>query len=87
MSTTEKVLEMRGMHRSQIINYFYTIRSKNIGCGKFSGKNWEVEIGVENLITIGSIKIPSTMVTFKGENDLLKKIIYAFRLKFLSAGG
>lgn len=87
MVVIEKILEMRGMHRAEIMDYFISIDGTNIGFGKFIGPNWEVDISEENLIIIGSLKIPSTTVLFRSEKEQLEQMIWAFRLKFLSAGG
>lgn len=87
MITIEKMMEMRGMKRSEIINYFISINGENAGAGRFIGRNWQVEVFEENLVAIGSFKIPATKVIFRGEKELLEQMIAAFRLKFLSAGG
>ena len=87
MIIIEKMIEMRGMRRSEIINYFISINGENVGFGKFKGQNWEVKVSEESLMTIGSLEIPSTKVLFCGEKELLEQMITAFRLKFLSAGG
>ncbi len=83
----EKRLEMRGMRRSEIINYFTALYEKNISKGKFIGQNWQVEINKEKFITIGSLNIPTTIVIFRGSKEDLGPVISAFRMKFLSAGG
>lgn len=87
MAILQKTLEMRGMSRNDIINYFSSINGENIGSEKFIGENWEVEVSQETLATIGSLNIPSTTVVFRCKEELLEPMISAFRLKFLSAGG
>jgi hypothetical protein len=83
----EKILEMRGMQRSEIVNYFISINGKNIGDGKFISEVWEVEIGEEIVITLGALKIPSTTVIFRCKKEISETMVLAFRLKFLTAGG
>lgn len=87
MSIIKKELEMRGMRRSEILAYFKDISNNNSGPGKFKGPDWEVEVGEENCVSLGSIKIPSITVKFCGEKEPLDELTCTFRLKFLSAGG
>lgn len=83
----EKCLEMRGMQRIEILNYFISLEGENIGEGRFVGANWEVEVSEEIIITIGSLKLPSTKVLFRSNEEILEQMLFAFNLKFLSAGG
>jgi hypothetical protein len=87
MIIVEKILEMRGMRRSEIINYFAGLNGEDKGDGKFAGLNWEVEVKEENLAAIGRLKLPSTKVLFRSDEEHIEQIIYAFKLRFLSAGG
>jgi hypothetical protein len=83
----EKALEMRGMNRSEILNYFISLGENSMDNKKFVGRGWEVELCDEKIITLGVIKIPTTIVIFRGTQDTVEKAIWAFRLRFLSAGG
>lgn len=83
----EKCLEMRGMKRVEIVNYFISIGGKVISDVKFLGQGWQVEIEKEKVVTLGSLKIPATIVTLRCRKDISEKILAAFRLRFLSAGG
>lgn len=87
MTRPEEILEMRGMRRKEIINYFILLGGKHEADGKFTGPDWEVGIGEERLVALGSLEIPSTTVIFRCREDLLEKMVSAFRLKFLTAGG
>ncbi|MCX7709045.1 MAG: hypothetical protein N2484_04280 [Clostridia bacterium] len=87
MAILQKTLEMRGMPRTDLINYFISLHGKNIGSGKIAGENWEVEVREERLVAIGSLNIPSTIVIFRCDEEFMEPMISAFRLKFLSAGG
>ena len=87
MIISEKALEIHGVFRDEIINYFIDIGGEAIEEGRFAGEAWEAEVGNEEVVKLSSIKIPSTMVTFRGEVELLDKMLKAFRLKFLKAGG
>ncbi len=83
----ENILEMRGMKRIEIVNYFISIDGKDMGSEKYAGQGWQVEIAEEKLVTLGSLKIPATILTLSCREDLLEQMLYAFRLRFLSAGG
>ncbi|MGK0465764.1 MAG: hypothetical protein ACJAX4_001045 [Clostridium sp.] len=83
----EKILEMRGMKRIEIVNYFISIGGKVIDDEKFSGKGWQAEIAKEKLVILGSLKIPATIVTLRCREEISEQMLYAFRLRFLSAGG
>lgn len=87
MAISQKTLEMRGMRRIDLIDYFISLKGVNTGFGKIRGENWEVEVSEESLVTIGSFSIPSTILVFRCEEEFLEPMISAFRLKFLSAGG
>jgi hypothetical protein len=87
MIIIENTLEMRGMRRREIINYFDSINGENTGFGKFTWQDCKVEVSEESIITIGTLEIPSTKVLFYGEKERIEQMIIAFRLKFLCAGG
>lgn len=83
----EKLLEMRGMRRQEIIDYFSRLPELECHMSIFRAVDWTVEVGEEVLVTLGKIKIPSTTVKFTGRKDSLEQAIYRLRLRFLSAGG
>ena len=83
----KSIMDMRGMKRSEITDYFSNLGLEDKGSGKYIGHSFEVEISEESPIKLGSIEIPSTKVILRGEKAVLEKVIAAFRLKFLSAGG
>jgi len=87
MKIIEKTMEMRGMRRTEIINYFLSIAEENIGNWKFKGIGWEVIVDEESIASIGRLQLPSTNVTFRCDEKIIDEVIYAFRLKSLSAGG
>lgn len=87
MELIEKELDMRGMKRIEIVNYFISLGCKIISDENFIGMDWEVEICKEKTITLGSLKIPSTIVILRCKEELFDGMMDAFRLRFLSAGG
>ena len=87
MEFVEKHLEMRGMKRIELVNYFISIGGSAMGGENFIGQGWEVKITKEEIITLGSLKIPATIVILHCRKDLIEKMMFAFRLRFLSAGG
>jgi hypothetical protein len=82
-----KTMEMRGMRRSDIVEYFIGIGGDQTDAVKISGPDWEVTVSEESVARLGSIGIPATNVTFIGEPEFIELMIAEFRLKFLSAGG
>lgn len=82
-----ETLEMRGMHRKDIMIYFMGIDVIFTEPNLFIGEDWEVTVNEERIIKIGSLYIPSTVVEFKGESNKLTTALTEFRLRFLSAGG
>lgn len=87
MSIKEYCLEMRGMPRRDLEDYFLSIGGKQIGSETYRGPNWEVDLSNDWLCTVGSIQIPATKVTFRTDDGDWPEIVKAFRLRFLSAGG
>lgn len=87
MAIKEYCLEMRGMPRRDLEDYFLSIGKKQIKSETYKGPNWEVHLSNESLFTLGSIKIPATKVTFRVDERDWPKILKAFRMSFLSAGG
>ncbi|PKM96417.1 MAG: hypothetical protein CVU84_01505 [Firmicutes bacterium HGW-Firmicutes-1] len=86
METEERLLEMRGMRRQEIIDYFMGLEHIECNLSTFVGEHWSAEVREESFVSIGSLLIPSTIVIFKGEKSL-ESVIYSFRLRFLTAGG
>lgn len=87
MEFAEENLEMRGMKRIEIVNYFINIGGEAVEGEKFIGQGWEVELAQEKLVTLGSLKIPATIVNLRCRKDLIEQMLLDFRLRFLSAGG
>lgn len=74
----ELTLEMRGMRRREIMDYFSALENR---------EGYQVEVSEETFVSLGSIRIPSTVVVFSGESPYVEEAIARFRLKFLTAGG
>jgi len=87
MEFAKKEFEMRGMKRIEIVNYFFDIGGKKISDENLIGKGWKVQISQEKLVSLGSFKIPATVVILSCRKDLIDKMVSAFNLRFLSAGG
>lgn len=87
MEFIEKKLEMRGMKRIELVNYFISIGGEFRGGENLIGNGWEVDISKEKTITLGSLRIPATILVLSCREDLLDGMIADFRLRFLSAGG
>lgn len=87
MGAKEYFLEMRGMPRQDLLEYFISIGGKWNEKGTFIGPNWEVDLSETWACKIGSIQVPATRLTFRVKEEEWAEIIKAFRLHFLSAGG
>ncbi|MDV3428522.1 MAG: hypothetical protein LIR50_16140 [Bacillota bacterium] len=87
MITAEKTIEVRGMRRMKIINYFMGIGGEKTDQGEFIMNGWKVDVGEENTINVGKLNLYSTKVTFQCGQSMIDKKIHDFRLKFLLAGG
>lgn len=56
----------------------------------YKGSHWEVfliPLPENSNATISSIYIPRTEIHFIGEKNIVEKMVTAYRLEFLSAGG
>ncbi|AFQ42266.1 hypothetical protein [Desulfosporosinus meridiei] len=87
MEVKEYTLEMRGMPRRDLLEYFVSIGGKSDERGTLIGPNWQVDLSDTWLCQLGSIQVPATRVTFKVMEKDWTGILKAFRLRFLSAGG
>ena len=87
MTIEEHSLEMRGMPRRDLAEYFLSIGGKQVETGNYLGENWEARLSEEWTCTLGSIQIPATKVTFWVNEEDWPAVVKAFRLRFLSAGG
>lgn len=87
MATIEETIEIRGISRKYLEEYFIRLGGRSDGQGKFSGPDWEVELGEERSCSLGSLQFPSTRVFFHAEEALCRELVAAFRQEFLRAGG
>jgi hypothetical protein len=83
----EKSIEMRGMRRQELVDYFTSIGGESMDAVTYKGEGWSVKIKPEIMMAFGAISIPSTILIFRTSEETLQKLIYKFRLRFLSAGG
>ena len=72
MEFIEKKLEMRGMKRIEIVNYFISIGGKAMDAEKFIGQGWEARISQEKTVILGSLKIPATIVILRCREELVE---------------
>ena len=55
--------------------------------GVFLASEWEVIVGQEQAVELLKCMISEVVITFRAEEQLVKKLVDEFRLKFLRAGG
>lgn len=87
MEFIEKTLEMRGIRRDEIIDYFININGENTEYGKITGQDWEVKVSDEKFVTLGALIIPVTIVVLRSKKEIFEQMYSEFRLNFLRAGG
>lgn len=87
MAIKEHSLEMRGMPRRELEEYFIGIGGKQVGAGLYLGPKWEVDLSDDWICILGSLQVPATQVTFRVDEEYWPEIVNDFRLRFLSAGG
>ena len=87
MDQIEHSLEMRGMPHRELEEYFLALGGKQDEHGNYCGPDWKVRLSDEWACTLGSIRIPATLVTFRVNEEDWSEMLKAFRLRFLSAGG
>lgn len=87
MAKVNKLFEMRGMKREELVNYFISIGGSYVGNMKYIGIDWEVEIGEQEICRLGVIEIPAAKILLSVEEENFDSMVEAFRLRFLSAGG
>lgn len=87
MGIKEYSLEMRGMPRRDLEEYFLSIGGDLNGKGTFFGPYWEVEFSDTWVCSLVALQIPATKLTFRVNEEDWPKFVWAFRLRFLSAGG
>ena len=83
----EHNLDMRGMRRRELFDYFINIGGEDKGNGLIVGDDFKAIIGDEEFLKLGSIKIPATKIILSISQDKCDDILESFRLKFLTAGG
>lgn len=86
MARKENTLEMRGMLREELVNYFIEIGGMLDDNGTYRGDKWEVFVDKQVSCCMGSLSLPSTKVTFNVEEDIYDEMLSKFRLKFLRGG-
>lgn len=87
MEQKEHSLEMRGMPRRDLEEYFLSLGGKQEIHGNYWGPNWKVKLSEERTCTLGAIQVSATRVTFWVSEEDWPDMLKALRFRFLSAGG
>lgn len=87
MEFMEKTMEMRAVKRDEIMAYFLNLNGKDEGQGRIHGEDWEVEVGEEKPVKLGSFTIPAIIIVFRCKKELFDPMYSSFQLKFFRAGG
>jgi len=83
----QQVIELRGVKREEFMDYFLALGGEDLGNGKIRGISWEVEIGSQEYLCLGTLELPSVRITFRVEEKSFHAFLSAFRMKFLKGGG
>lgn len=82
----EQTLEIRGIHRKDILIYVQEIKTKILP--QKAEDAWKCTVSKEEIFHLFQSEIPKVFVTFSADTaTLLEKIIKEFRLKTFRAGG
>jgi hypothetical protein len=76
----------RGVPREEYIQYFRT-QGEETDPGRFTGSDWEVVVGEYRKCQFFNITIEEEEIIFRGPEETVEKMLNAFRVKFLRAGG
>jgi hypothetical protein len=87
----QKMLEIRGISRADLVRYLIQLKGKAIEDqtqDTFAGTGWCCTLSQEESFIFLQSKIPKVFVTFTAEeSETLEQIIKDFRLKTFRAGG
>lgn len=84
----EKILEIRGISRHEIINYLIQLNSKKINDYEMDGIQWQCHISDQTSFRMFQSDIPQVTVTFSANSkEMLDEVIANFRKKTFRAGG
>lgn len=83
----EHVLEVRGIYRASLAEYFAKQEGVYIEGDVWRGNNWQIKIGKEEQLKIGALKIPMVKLTFYMDEATYETMHSDFMKKFACMGG
>jgi len=78
---------LSGIPPEEIEAYFKGISRDSLPHNTFHGEGWTVELERLSPNKHRIIIIPSTRITFTGDETICTKLIYTYRKKFMRGGG
>ncbi|HCR38003.1 MAG TPA: hypothetical protein DIV80_00745 [Synergistaceae bacterium] len=85
---SEETVELRGVTPSELASFFLSEGfHETMPPGIWERGSTKARIGVETMVSIGSLRIPSITVVFSGPERELGPLLARFRSCFLRAGG
>ena len=75
-------VELRVLHQ-----YLIELGGKMIGEACISGEGWSATFREGEPFIVGRLKLGTLLVSFEGDVTVLNRLLYAFDLKMLRAGG
>jgi hypothetical protein len=83
----EEKIEMRGVFLDEILSYFRETGWQEVSPGLWRGKCGSVEAGLQEEVSLGSVRLPSVTLVFRLRRRDHEKVLSSFRSRFLKAGG
>lgn len=87
MALVTKHMEMRGMPRLELVEYFLEIGRRTMDENTIQASYFKVTISEQKTCKLGSLILPTTDVTIEAEDNYIEQVVADFRKRFLSAGG
>jgi hypothetical protein len=83
----EHILDIRGIKRARLVDYFSQMDRASVSGDYIRGDNWEVQIGEEQELQMGSVKLPLVKLVFHMDDKAYQVMLQDFRIKFSCMGG
>ncbi|HPD97350.1 MAG TPA: hypothetical protein PLP89_03405 [Synergistales bacterium] len=80
-------IEMRGVSLDEISSHFRETGWQEVSPGLWQRDCDSVEAGLQEEVSLGSIRLPSVTLVFRLRRGDHEKVLSAFRSRFLKAGG
>lgn len=80
-------MNMGEIRRAEFVDYFMEIGGESADFHRFTGPEWEAEVGDEFFEKLGPFGIRRVIVKIQVGEEQFQDFLEKFRLRFLRAGG